>query len=366
MSNSLNYDHYSNNGMLAKLVSLIEKRFQELETRLRELDGLDADVALAPGAESAPVSLADSVGRELEAYLNNPNKRVVGDWLIAGTLSTGDDPEDNTESSLALASEVWGSFTAEGLTTKFFDLADNPSFLMWVDTGAGIANAFWDTGNYTGDEGAFIWLRSENDAGTVAGSITLDPGVGGKIDFARDVDFGGIEILGGSLKFDGASFAFHFDNGEAAINCIENAGVQLKYNDSTKLDVTNTGVTVTGDILTGADDQILEPGSVRTETFASPWANFGGAYTTQGYWANKNGEIVLKGLVKSTSSVAAGATIFTLDAGYRPSTRHLQMAMTDIGPVRVDIHTTGVVQYQGTTRTVGHLSLDGLRFRLGT
>lgn len=57
-------------------------------------------------------------------------------------------------------------------------------------------------------------------------------------------------------------------------------------------------------------------GAAGQPAFVNSWANFGGAWTTAGFYRDALGWVHMRGLVASGS--AANATIFTLPSGYRP------------------------------------------------
>jgi hypothetical protein len=94
-------------------------------------------------------------------------------------------------------------------------------------------------------------------------------------------------------------------------------------------------------------------------TLSGTWVNFDGSHQEAGYYRSRNGEVHLRGLVKSGS---VPSTIFTLPAGYRPS-REIYFPVLSNGAIgRITIETDGdVVATAGNTT---YISLDGISFRI--
>jgi hypothetical protein len=77
-----------------------------------------------------------------------------------------------------------------------------------------------------------------------------------------------------------------------------------------------------------------------------------------------NGRIELRGLVKANAALAAGATLVTMPAGFRPTNALLEKAM--IGPgntmTRLDIFSTGIISTPVALAINTWVSLDGITY----
>ena len=89
------------------------------------------------------------------------------------------------------------------------------------------------------------------------------------------------------------------------------------------------------------------------------WVNYGAGFADAEYWVSTDGIVELYGLIK----LGIAGVIFTLPAGARPLTRTLFTVMTDTGPGRVDVYTSGDVVVTGGAGNT-FLSLDGIRFHV--
>ena len=103
----LTYDQFNSSNDLTEMASQINAAIEKLSKRIDGLDG-GTGTLLDPMSQGVAINLADSFGRTLEAYLNNPNKKMLGDWILEGTLVV-----DGTITINGLAS-VWGDFHMYG------------------------------------------------------------------------------------------------------------------------------------------------------------------------------------------------------------------------------------------------------------
>jgi hypothetical protein len=81
--------------------------------------------------------------------------------------------------------------------------------------------------------------------------------------------------------------------------------------------------------------------AVQSPTLLNGWVNFGGGYTTAGYWKDPQGMVWIQGLIKSG---AIPGTAFVLPVGYRPAARHIFEAITNASFGRIDIFASGAVR----------------------
>jgi hypothetical protein len=95
-------------------------------------------------------------------------------------------------------------------------------------------------------------------------------------------------------------------------------------------------------------------------TLLNGWVANGSGFANAGYRKNNNGEVEIRGLIKS-GSVANGSIIATLPVGYRPATNRMYLVQSyDTGSAfsRIIIEATGnIVVYEGKNTM---LSLDGI------
>lgn len=82
----LTYDQFSSSNDLTEMASQINAAIEKLSKRIDELDG-GAGALIDPMSQGVAINLADSFGRTLESYLNNPNKKMLGDWILEGSLT---------------------------------------------------------------------------------------------------------------------------------------------------------------------------------------------------------------------------------------------------------------------------------------
>lgn len=95
-------------------------------------------------------------------------------------------------------------------------------------------------------------------------------------------------------------------------------------------------------------------------TLQNSWTNYG-TWKVASYLKTAEGMVHITGLVADTAATNAEA-IFTLPAGFRPTHPHIFRCDASGVWSRVDIQTSGVVQWQGATGAVPYLSLAGINF----
>lgn len=62
-----------------------------------------------------------------------------------------------------------------------------------------------------------------------------------------------------------------------------------------------------------------EVGSATGPAFENGWSNYGGVYQTCAYALDVQGQLHIVGLLSDTTPLASGQIVFTLPAGYRPT-----------------------------------------------
>jgi hypothetical protein len=92
-------------------------------------------------------------------------------------------------------------------------------------------------------------------------------------------------------------------------------------------------------------------------TLTNSWVNFGAPYETAGYRRDALGFVHLKGVVKSGT---AGASIFTLPAGYRPGAQTYGAGVNNGAGVNVEVHTDGTILQGGAGNAA--VGLSGITF----
>lgn len=112
---------------------------------------------------------------------------------------------------------------------------------------------------------------------------------------------------------------------------------------------------------------LVVTGTIQLEAFQTPdllngFVNYGSGHATAAYYKDKMDVVHLRGLV-DLGSDPDNLVIFTLPAGYRPSTssRLVFTALNNDAICRVDVHANGNVQV--ITGSTGWISLEGIRFR---
>lgn len=93
----------------------------------------------------------------------------------------------------------------------------------------------------------------------------------------------------------------------------------------------------------------------QTPTLLNGWVNFGAGYTQAAYRRVGN-KVILRGLIKTGSSIA-----FTLPVGYRPTALHHLSTVSYSGVATVNVYSDGTVNF-GTGASTTWTSLDGVEF----
>lgn len=91
--------------------------------------------------------------------------------------------------------------------------------------------------------------------------------------------------------------------------------------------------------------------------FVNAWGNLGAGFSTAAYRKDERGIVMLKGVV---AGGAAGNTIFTLPAGFRPVEITLRGTVANGAFGHVQITPAGLVQHQSGSTV--YISLDGISF----
>jgi len=93
-----------------------------------------------------------------------------------------------------------------------------------------------------------------------------------------------------------------------------------------------------------------------TPTFVNSWADYGVGYNARYAKDLTNGIVYMKGLVKGGSNTT-NTTIFTLPVGMRPSTNIVLSQAVSGGEGRLDITSSGAVQFTGQNPHTGDANL---------
>lgn len=90
----------------------------------------------------------------------------------------------------------------------------------------------------------------------------------------------------------------------------------------------------------------------------SPWVNYSNGYQVARY--RRDGcDVVMEGLVKTTSSVSGNVTIFTLPSGFRPSGSLVFPSVGSAGsPQQFNVYSTGGVSGMSLDSGFGYLTLN--------
>lgn len=96
-------------------------------------------------------------------------------------------------------------------------------------------------------------------------------------------------------------------------------------------------------------------------TLGNSWVNFGGSYTTAGYYKDNEGIVRLRGVIKNGTLSTA---IFTLPVGFRPAAQHYFISVGGAGLSAVLVGSDGVVQVGAyiASGTNAYVSLDQISF----
>ena len=203
--------------------------------------------------------------------------------------------------------------------------------------GNGVAAATMISSYATSSNNAQVILQASN--GSLAGTLTLSQS--GSV-----VISGGLSVVG----------SLDTSTGDLA----------LKRAGSTKVTLSSTGASVTGDLsISGGLSASASAGSLgswSSLSFASGWGNYGSGYQSVQY-RRFGDRVMVRGMAASTGT---SATIGTLPSGYRPTSgRLIFMLAADPagasaqGSYRVDVDTSGNITVVGWTVASGDwVSLD--------
>lgn len=109
---------------------------------------------------------------------------------------------------------------------------------------------------------------------------------------------------------------------------------------------------------TKAQEAVHLVGTTGNPPFENSWANYGGGFSSVGFWKDSFGVVHLQG---TFTGGAAGTTAFTLPAGYRPAENlFMPVATGATASLFMYILTTGEVQPRNNG---GDDGIDGLSFR---
>jgi hypothetical protein len=175
-----------------------------------------------------------------------------------------------------------------------------------------------------------------------------------------------LKFTSGTALTNGSIAGFYNTTSEKALinangeyeNLVNGKGIYLRSPSGTRYNIT---VDDNGSVTTGAQIPWNAP------TFAANWGNVGSPWMTAGYRKLATGEVMLRGLVRITTSTLT-TLIFTLPAGYRPSARlQFPVRMGTNALSYVEIRTDGGVHYAGSGGGVlsdaqVSLTLDGIIF----
>lgn len=89
----------------------------------------------------------------------------------------------------------------------------------------------------------------------------------------------------------------------------------------------------------------------------SSWVNHGAGWGVPEYWACTDGTVELYGLVAS----GIAGTIYTMPPNLSPPENQMFITMTNTGPVRIDVLSSGAVVINGGGGNV-YMSLAGIRW----
>ena len=106
-------------------------------------------------------------------------------------------------------------------------------------------------------------------------------------------------------------------------------------------------------------------GAWTAPTLLSGWVNLGAPYQPVGYFRDPGGFVHLRGTTSNAAGTAANVAIFTLPAGYRPSSRSIFGSWDGNGAgsaQRLDIDTAGNVFPTSAIPAGDFRSLDGITF----
>jgi phage minor structural protein len=153
------------------------------------------------------------------------------------------------------------------------------------------------------------------------------------------------------------------------VQCVDGM-MAVQYLDDNEVFKLRRGVTK--DNLINAPDGFIAIGTMRTESirmdddgwipanYENGWTAYGSPYSGAYYTKDPLGYVQCRGLVMG-GTVGAYNAIFTLPAGYRPTSRMMFIGMGEATKTRIDVAEDGRVSVAAGTN--GYIGLDLIRFR---
>lgn len=94
--------------------------------------------------------------------------------------------------------------------------------------------------------------------------------------------------------------------------------------------------------------------------YQNSWQDYGVPFQTPGYRKLPDGTVELRGLIKKSTTPAPSETIAVLPGNFRPTQTRVYNVISNNAVARIDILSTGVIQYQAGSNL--WISLEGIRF----
>jgi len=337
----LTYDQFSGHGDLTEMASQINAALEKITDRIDKLDDGGSKL-LDPTSQGIAVNLADGFGRNLEAYLNNPNKRMLGDWILEGTLVVDGPLTVNGLSTIVGDQTISGNQTIAG---TFRTSASGRRIEIVDDVASGDINFYsGQTGetaagfitSVDGDDGRdYILIRPSaySPSGGWASEVILwgQYGIGGGLDTLTQITGDTLSLIGGTNKVSitggtgvdinagsgnvAVTGAVQASNGSAStpshsFNGDTNTGMYRKSSD--KLGFSTAGVERayldSGGLYLASGDWFRSTGSVGwfNQTYGGGW------HMTDSTWVRTfNGKGIL-----TSGGIAAGLSAITSTSGY--------------------------------------------------
>lgn len=302
--------------------------------------------------------------------LSSNASSLAGALSVAGSLSAaslslgngmslaGSISYDDTSRYWLTTATNWGLYW--NTTDNRLEFHGGGTNRAWVDLDDGGANfsAGVTVGSLTSGNG--INLSSGS-----ARSITLLPSAAGVSGASLTISAGraasGTDIAGGTLILQTGNST---GTGTARI---EFRTTNVAASSGTGLNTLGVRgwVDANGLTISGAIDatSITQDAWTNVSSFSNGWINYGSPFIVARYMKDRQGMVVLSGLVKSGAVQDGPAgTIFTLPVGYRPSGICIFTVHNTGSTTRLDIYPEGnVVAVNGGN---GYLSLEGVAFRI--
>lgn len=99
---------------------------------------------------------------------------------------------------------------------------------------------------------------------------------------------------------------------------------------------------------------------VQTPTLLNGWVNVGGILATAGFYKDRFETVHLSGVI-SSGTTTQDTILFTLPAGFIPTTREVFTVSSSIAPARIDVDESGNVRFFNGSSSF--MSLSGITFR---